>query len=75
MIVKTGTSAGLVSVGNGVDEAAREGSGVFVLDCGGREVLVGESTGAGVEVAPVALVSGKDVGLTGAAVLVRGCRR
>lgn len=75
MIVNTGTSAGLVSVGNGVDEAAREGSGVFVLGCGSREVLVGESTGAEVEVAPATLVSGKDVGLTGAAVLVRGCRR
>ena len=75
MIVKTGTSAGLVSVGNGIDEAAREGSGVFVLGCGSREVLVGEGTGAEVEVAPATLVSGKDVGLTGAAVLVRGCRR
>ena len=73
--MKIGTSAGLVSVGNGVDEAARAGSGVVVLGCGSREVLVGETTGAEVEVAPATLVSGKDVGVGGAAVLVRGCKR
>jgi len=75
VIVKTGTSAGLVSVGDGIVKTAREGSGVFVLGCGSREVLVGEGTGAEVEVAPATLVSGKDVGVGGAAVLVRGCRR
>ena len=73
--VKIGTSPGLVSVGNGVDEAAREGSGVFVLGCGSREVLVGEGAGAEVELAPATVVSGKDVGIGGAAVLGRGCRR
>src|SRR5687768_2547184 len=48
---------------------------IGVLNCCSNEVLVGDGTEEIVDVELGTLVSGKDVGVTGAGVFVRGCRR
>jgi hypothetical protein len=48
-----------------------------VLGCDNNEVVVGEGTAANVDVKPITIVGGNEVGVVkrGGGVLVRGCRR
>ena len=75
VIVKTGTWATAVWVGNGANEGATGELGV--LSCANKEVFVGEGSERGVGVKAGTLVWGKEdgVGNEGAGVLVRGCKR
>jgi len=75
VIVKTGSGATAVWVGNGVKEV--EIGAMGVLSTGNNAVLVGDTKAGMVEVGPESLVGGKEVGgvKPGRGVGVRGCRR